>query len=185
MARRRCSVEPSSARSGIAEQAADEEPHREAGHDAWEQLLHLAHVEQPARLPADEHEPELERDREEDEEDRRHPDAARQRGSARTRRTALRAHRGVAVAIRTSRVRRAARAMSADAPLPNTAIAMYVAGSHSEPYASRNSAFAGMMRSASVTPNANACAVSRPTTPRVDVLLTALGRPDRRSRAVG
>ena len=33
--------------------------------------------------------------------------------------------------------------MSADAPLPNTAIATYVAGSHSEPYSSRNSAFAG------------------------------------------
>ena len=39
----------------------------------------------------------------------------------------------VAVATRTRRVRRAARAMSADTPLPTTAIAMYVAGSHSEP----------------------------------------------------
>ena len=33
--------------------------------------------------------------------------------------------------------------MSADAPLPTTATAMYVAGSHSEPYTSRKIAFAG------------------------------------------
>ena len=38
---------------------------------------------------------------------------------------------------------------------------MYVAGSHSAPYASRNSAFAGMTSSASVTPNASACAAQQ------------------------
>jgi hypothetical protein len=53
--------------------AADEEAHREPRHDPWKQLLHLAHVEQPAGLPADEHEADLERDRERDEEDPRHP----------------------------------------------------------------------------------------------------------------
>ena len=69
-----------------------------------------------------------------------------------------------------------------DARLPTTAVAMYVAGSHSDPYASRNSALAGMTRRARVTPKASAWAVSRPTTPRGGALVTGLGRPVRRSR---
>ena len=53
--------------------AADEEAHREPRHDPWKELLHLAHVEQPAGLPADEDEADLDGDREHDEESPRHP----------------------------------------------------------------------------------------------------------------
>ena len=67
---------PEQGEEGDAEEPADQEPDREARDDPWEELLHLAHVEQPARLPADEHEPDLERDRERHEEHRRHPRAA-------------------------------------------------------------------------------------------------------------
>ena len=66
--------------------------------------------------------------------------------------------------------------------VPKTAIAMYVAGSHSDPYVSRNNALAGMMSSASVTPKASASAVRRPTTPRGGALLTGRGRPGGQSR---
>ena len=66
--------------------------------------------------------------------------------------------------------------MSADAPVPTTAIAMYVAGSHFDPYSSRKSEFAGTTRSASVTPKASACAVRRAMTPR------SAGRSRRRAR---
>ena len=58
-----------------AEQPADQEPDGEVRHDAREALLHLPHVEQPACLPADEHESDLERNREGNEEHCRHPDA--------------------------------------------------------------------------------------------------------------
>ena len=58
------------------EEAADQEAHRESRHDAGEELLHLPHIEQSTRLPADEHEADLECDREEDEEECRNPDAA-------------------------------------------------------------------------------------------------------------
>ncbi len=68
---------PEQGEEGDAEEPADQEPDREARDDAWEELLHLAHVEQPARLPADEHEPDLERDREGHEEHSRHPRAVR------------------------------------------------------------------------------------------------------------
>ena len=56
--------------------------------------------------------------------------------------------------------------MNADAAVPKTAMPMYVAGSHFAPYASRKIAFAGMTTSASITPKASACAVSRAMTPR-------------------
>ena len=70
------------------------------------------------------------------------------------------------MATRTSLVRRAARAMNADAAVPKTAMPTYVAGSHFAPYASRKIAFAGMTTSASMTPKASACAASRAITPR-------------------
>ena len=57
------------------QQAAEEEPDREPRHDAREALLHLPHVEEPARLATDEHEAKLERDRKRDEQHRRDPDA--------------------------------------------------------------------------------------------------------------
>ena len=60
----------------MREEAAEEKPDREPAHDPRKPLLHLPHVEEPAGLAADEHEPHLERDREQHEEDRRHPDAA-------------------------------------------------------------------------------------------------------------
>ena len=60
-----------------AEKAADQEPHCEARDHTWEQLLHLTHVEQPTGLSANEDEADLKRDREQHEQDRRHPDAAR------------------------------------------------------------------------------------------------------------
>ena len=122
VARNRFWVDPSSARNGIPT-APEQEPHREPRHDAWEQLFHLAHVEQPACLPADEDEPDLEGDREQNEESPRHPRTPRDEdrpGRAEQRRESAQTHR----CDRTSRVRRAARAMSAEAPVPTTAIAM-------------------------------------------------------------
>ena len=60
-----------------AKEAAEQESHGEAGHDARKPLLEHAHVEEPSCLSADEHEPHLERDREQDEEERRNPGTAR------------------------------------------------------------------------------------------------------------
>ena len=64
-----------------AQEAAQEEPNREAGDDPREAFFHLAHVKQPAGLPADEDEADLESDREEDEQDGGHPDASPRRTS--------------------------------------------------------------------------------------------------------
>ena len=61
---------------GESEEAAEEEPDREPAHDPWKSLLHLPHVQEPARLSADEHEPQLERDREQHQQACRHPDSA-------------------------------------------------------------------------------------------------------------
>ena len=59
-----------------SEEAAEEKPDREPAHDPRKSLLHLPHVQEPARLSADEHESHLERDREQHQEDRRDPDSA-------------------------------------------------------------------------------------------------------------
>ena len=72
----RFSVDPEQGEERDAEEAAEEEPDRESAHDPREPLLHLPHVQESAGLAADEHEPHLERDREQHEEDRRHPDSA-------------------------------------------------------------------------------------------------------------
>ena len=69
----KCSVDPSRARRGMPRRPPTRNPTAKPDDDPWEALLHLPHVEQPARLSADEHEPDLERDREEHEEHRRHP----------------------------------------------------------------------------------------------------------------
>ena len=58
------------------EEAAEQEPDRESAHDPRKALLHLPHIQEPARLSADEHEADLERDREQDQEARRDPDPA-------------------------------------------------------------------------------------------------------------
>ena len=50
------------------EEAAEQEPDREPAHDPRKSLLHLPYVEEPAGLSADEHEAQLERDREQHQE---------------------------------------------------------------------------------------------------------------------
>ena len=57
----------------------------------------------------------------------------------------------------------AVRATAPDTTIPATPMAMYVAGSHPAPYASRNIALATTPSSAAIAPNSRACAVSHGT----------------------
>ena len=76
----RSSVRPSQVTSSRTEQAADDRPDREARHDPREAGLDPGDVEEPARLPADEHEAELDQDREEHQQRHRHPGGVAARG---------------------------------------------------------------------------------------------------------
>ena len=116
------------------EQAPGDGPDREAGHDPREAALDPGDVEEPAGLPADEHEAELDQDREQHEQRHGHPRAVAARGDEPGgaddgRGSAEDDDRDAARGRTAARCR----ATAPETTIPATPIAMYVTGSQAEP----------------------------------------------------